>query len=167
MDLIKLRTRSRKAARYLETRSGDQLSQRNKSFVRAEHLYCEPDRGSGFVGVLLGVLVAAGYDIGPEFTREDLVTALNEMVLEYKKLSKSLEEVKAERDSCATNDELVGSNNMQAALTPGLDRLPHYKNCMDLQCYLVIEADWAIIAMKAVLLKLVVLQGWKGQSLKK
>ncbi|KZV33387.1 hypothetical protein F511_12948 [Dorcoceras hygrometricum] len=38
-----------------------------------------------------------------EFRREDLVNALNEMVLEYKKLSQSFEEVKAEKESCAMN----------------------------------------------------------------
>ncbi|KZV54696.1 dnaJsubfamily C member 21 [Dorcoceras hygrometricum] len=53
----------------------------------------------------------------PEFTREDLVTALNEMVLEYKTFSLSFEEVKAEKESCATSAELVGSSNMQAALS--------------------------------------------------
>ncbi|KZV19621.1 hypothetical protein F511_10524 [Dorcoceras hygrometricum] len=52
----------------------------------------------------------------PEFTREDLVTALNEMVLEYRKLSHSFKDVKAEKESCATSTELVGSSNMQAAL---------------------------------------------------
>ncbi|KZV29671.1 hypothetical protein F511_08382 [Dorcoceras hygrometricum] len=86
----------------------------------------------------------------PEFTREDLVTALNEMVLEYKKLSQSFEEVKAERESCATNTELVSSRDMKDALTPGPDLLPHYKNCMDLQIHLVTEPDWAITAMRAV-----------------
>ncbi|KZV43735.1 hypothetical protein F511_44093 [Dorcoceras hygrometricum] len=39
------------------------------------------------------------------------------MVLEYKKLSKSFEEVRAEKESYATNDELAGSSNMQAALS--------------------------------------------------
>ncbi|KZV42388.1 hypothetical protein F511_23846 [Dorcoceras hygrometricum] len=39
----------------------------------------------------------------PEFTREDLVTALNEMVLEHKKLSQSFKEFKAEEESCATS----------------------------------------------------------------
>ncbi|KZV56581.1 hypothetical protein F511_04990 [Dorcoceras hygrometricum] len=53
----------------------------------------------------------------PEFTREDLITALNEMVLEYRKLSHSLEEVNAEKESCATSAELVGSSNMQDALS--------------------------------------------------
>ncbi|KZV32044.1 spindle pole body component 110-like [Dorcoceras hygrometricum] len=53
----------------------------------------------------------------PEFTREDLVTALNEMVLEYKKRSQSFDEVKSERESCAANVDLVGSSNMQAALS--------------------------------------------------
>ncbi|KZV35517.1 hypothetical protein F511_34905 [Dorcoceras hygrometricum] len=38
------------------------------------------------------------------------------MVLVYRKLSHSLEEVKAEKESCATSAELVGSSNMQAAL---------------------------------------------------
>ncbi|KZV42318.1 hypothetical protein F511_40437 [Dorcoceras hygrometricum] len=52
----------------------------------------------------------------PEFTREDLVTTLNEMVLEYRKLSHSFKEVKAEKENCATSTELVGSNNMQDAL---------------------------------------------------
>ncbi|KZV52471.1 hypothetical protein F511_20704 [Dorcoceras hygrometricum] len=45
----------------------------------------------------------------PEFIYENLVNALNEMVLEYKKFSQSFEEVKAERESCATNDEPIGS----------------------------------------------------------
>ncbi|KZV47771.1 hypothetical protein F511_41720 [Dorcoceras hygrometricum] len=53
----------------------------------------------------------------PEFTHEDLVNALNEMVLDNKKLSQSLEEVKCERESCATSVELVSSINMQAALS--------------------------------------------------
>ncbi|KZV43232.1 hypothetical protein F511_36330 [Dorcoceras hygrometricum] len=53
----------------------------------------------------------------PEFTREDLVTALNEMALEYKKLSQLFEEVKAEKESCATSAELVASTNMQATLS--------------------------------------------------
>ncbi|KZV15707.1 metallopeptidase [Dorcoceras hygrometricum] len=39
------------------------------------------------------------------------------MVLEYKKLSQSFELVKVERESCATNAELVGSRNIQAALS--------------------------------------------------
>ncbi|KZV50138.1 spindle pole body component 110-like [Dorcoceras hygrometricum] len=52
----------------------------------------------------------------PEFTREDLVTALNEMVLEYNKVSQSFEEVKAKIESCATNNELISSRNMQDAL---------------------------------------------------
>ncbi|KZV53558.1 hypothetical protein F511_27107 [Dorcoceras hygrometricum] len=52
-----------------------------------------------------------------EFTREDLVTTLNDMVQEYKKLSKSFEEVKAEIESYATKAELVSSSNMQAALS--------------------------------------------------
>ncbi|KZV38615.1 hypothetical protein F511_01167 [Dorcoceras hygrometricum] len=54
---------------------------------------------------------------GLEFTREDLVTALNEMVLEYKKLSQPFEEVKAKRGSYATNTELVSSKDMQPALS--------------------------------------------------
>ncbi|KZV38178.1 putative pre-mRNA-splicing factor ATP-dependent RNA helicase-like [Dorcoceras hygrometricum] len=53
----------------------------------------------------------------PEFTRENLVTALNEMVLEYKKLSQSFTEFKAEEESCATSAELVGSGSMHAALS--------------------------------------------------
>ncbi|KZV41456.1 hypothetical protein F511_36013 [Dorcoceras hygrometricum] len=52
-----------------------------------------------------------------EFTREDLVNALNEMVFEYKKLSQSFEEVKAEKESCAMNTEQTSSSNMQAALS--------------------------------------------------
>ncbi|KZV19148.1 hypothetical protein F511_10039 [Dorcoceras hygrometricum] len=52
----------------------------------------------------------------PEFTREDIVTALK-MVLEYTKLSQSFEEVKAERESCAKNTELVSSRDMKAALS--------------------------------------------------
>ncbi|KZV50759.1 hypothetical protein F511_25621 [Dorcoceras hygrometricum] len=39
------------------------------------------------------------------------------MVQEYKKLSQSFEEVKAERESCATKVELVISSYMQAALS--------------------------------------------------
>ncbi|KZV17423.1 scarecrow-like protein 30 [Dorcoceras hygrometricum] len=39
------------------------------------------------------------------------------MVLEYKKLSQSFEEVKAEKESDVTSAELVGSSNMQAALS--------------------------------------------------
>ncbi|KZV31152.1 hypothetical protein F511_28251 [Dorcoceras hygrometricum] len=58
-----------------------------------------------------------GFDFSnPEFTREDLVTALNEMVLEYKKLSQSFAEFKAEEESCATSAELAGSGAIQAAL---------------------------------------------------
>ncbi|KZV32565.1 hypothetical protein F511_36773 [Dorcoceras hygrometricum] len=53
----------------------------------------------------------------PEFTREDLVTALNEMVLEYKKISQSFKEFKAEEESCATSAGLAGSSAMQAALS--------------------------------------------------
>ncbi|KZV16907.1 RNA-dependent RNA polymerase 6-like [Dorcoceras hygrometricum] len=53
----------------------------------------------------------------PEFTREDLVTALNEMVLEYKKLSQSFKEFKAEEESCATSAGIAGSSAMQAALS--------------------------------------------------
>ncbi|KZV41954.1 hypothetical protein F511_28958 [Dorcoceras hygrometricum] len=52
-----------------------------------------------------------------ELTREDLVTALNDMVQEYKNLSQSFEEVKAERESCATKSELEGSSEMQTALS--------------------------------------------------
>ncbi|KZV30336.1 hypothetical protein F511_37219 [Dorcoceras hygrometricum] len=52
-----------------------------------------------------------------EFTREDLVTALDDMVHEYKKLSQSFEEVKAEKESRATKAELVSSSKMQAALS--------------------------------------------------
>ncbi|KZV25173.1 two-component sensor histidine kinase bacteria [Dorcoceras hygrometricum] len=52
-----------------------------------------------------------------EFTREDLVTVLNEMFLEYKKLSQSFEEVKAEKESCANKAEPVSSSDMQAALS--------------------------------------------------
>ncbi|KZV56890.1 hypothetical protein F511_15809 [Dorcoceras hygrometricum] len=51
-----------------------------------------------------------------EFTREDLFTALNDMVHEYKKLSRSFEEFKAEKESRATKPELVSSDEMQAAL---------------------------------------------------
>ncbi|KZT76878.1 hypothetical protein F511_46097 [Dorcoceras hygrometricum] len=53
----------------------------------------------------------------PEFTREDLVTALKEMVLEYKKLSQSFKEFKAEEESCATSTELANSSAMQATLS--------------------------------------------------
>ncbi|KZV16692.1 hypothetical protein F511_20613 [Dorcoceras hygrometricum] len=52
-----------------------------------------------------------------EFAREDLVTALNDMVQEYKKLSQSFEEVKAEKERCANKAELVSSSNIQAALS--------------------------------------------------
>ncbi|KZV28761.1 hypothetical protein F511_29239 [Dorcoceras hygrometricum] len=52
----------------------------------------------------------------PEFTREDLVTALNEMVLEYKKICQSFTEFKVEEESCATSAELASSGAMQAAL---------------------------------------------------
>ncbi|KZV55512.1 hypothetical protein F511_33760 [Dorcoceras hygrometricum] len=63
----------------------------------------------------------------PEFTREDLVTAINEMVLEYKKLSQSFKEFKAEEENCATSAGLAGSSAMQAALM--LDK--------DLECTIV------------------------------
>ncbi|KZV30982.1 hypothetical protein F511_15872 [Dorcoceras hygrometricum] len=53
----------------------------------------------------------------PEFTREDIVTALNEIVLEYKKFSQSFKEFKAEEESCATSAELAGSSAMQDALS--------------------------------------------------
>ncbi|KZV26130.1 hypothetical protein F511_13590 [Dorcoceras hygrometricum] len=53
------------------------------------------------------------YFSNPEFTREDLVTALNEMVLEYKKLSQSFKEFKAEEESCATSAELADSSAMR------------------------------------------------------
>ncbi|KZV34659.1 hypothetical protein F511_12462 [Dorcoceras hygrometricum] len=52
-----------------------------------------------------------------EFTREYLVTTLNDMVHEYKKFSQSFEEVKAKKESHATKSELVISDEMQAALT--------------------------------------------------
>ncbi|KZV58029.1 Phytoalexin-deficient 4-2 protein [Dorcoceras hygrometricum] len=52
-----------------------------------------------------------------EFTREDLVNALNEMVFEYKNLSQSFDEVKAEKESCAMNTEQTSSSNMQAAIS--------------------------------------------------
>ncbi|KZV20883.1 two-component sensor histidine kinase bacteria [Dorcoceras hygrometricum] len=52
-----------------------------------------------------------------EFTHEDLVTTLNDMVHKYKKLSQSFEEVKAEKETCATKFELVSSSEMQAALS--------------------------------------------------
>ncbi|KZV18817.1 acyl-CoA dehydrogenase-related protein [Dorcoceras hygrometricum] len=52
-----------------------------------------------------------------EFTREDLVTILNDMVQEYKKLSESFKEVKVEKKSCATKVELVSSSEMQAVLS--------------------------------------------------
>ncbi|KZV17570.1 calcium-dependent protein kinase [Dorcoceras hygrometricum] len=53
----------------------------------------------------------------PQFTREDLVTALNNMVLEYKKLSQSFEKVKVKIESCVISAELVSSSNMQATLS--------------------------------------------------
>ncbi|KZV35271.1 hypothetical protein F511_42210 [Dorcoceras hygrometricum] len=43
--------------------------------------------------------------------------ALNELVLEYKKLSQSFEEVKAKKESCANKAELVSSSDMQATLS--------------------------------------------------
>ncbi|KZV50704.1 hypothetical protein F511_19616 [Dorcoceras hygrometricum] len=52
-----------------------------------------------------------------EFTRKDLITALNDMVQEYKKLSQSFKEVKSEKESCATKAELVSSSEMQVALS--------------------------------------------------
>ncbi|KZV35775.1 hypothetical protein F511_38923 [Dorcoceras hygrometricum] len=91
----------------------------------------------------------------PEFTRQDLITALNEIVIEYRNLYHSFEEVKAEKESCETRAELVGSSNMQAALS----FLPHYTNCMELQSHPMIEPEWAPIAMKAVQQKLAALQG--------
>ncbi|KZV26886.1 hypothetical protein F511_41334 [Dorcoceras hygrometricum] len=48
-----------------------------------------------------------------EFTREDLVTALNDMVKEYRKLSHSFEEVKAE------NADLKNSSIEPSAVEPG------------------------------------------------
>ncbi|KZV38709.1 hypothetical protein F511_18699 [Dorcoceras hygrometricum] len=47
-------------------------------------------------------------------------TTLNDMVQEYKKLTQSFEEVKAERESCATKAELVSSSDMSSA---SLDKL--------------------------------------------
>ncbi|KZV38347.1 hypothetical protein F511_21617 [Dorcoceras hygrometricum] len=64
----------------------------------------------------------------PEFTREDLVTSLNEMVLEYKKLSQSFKEFKAEEESCATSAELAGSSAMQAALSKLENENAEWKN---------------------------------------
>ncbi|KZV21304.1 hypothetical protein F511_25626 [Dorcoceras hygrometricum] len=52
-----------------------------------------------------------------KFTREDLFTALNDMVHEYKKLSQYFEEVMAEKESHASKAELVSSSEMQAALS--------------------------------------------------
>ncbi|KZV35452.1 hypothetical protein F511_30829 [Dorcoceras hygrometricum] len=52
-----------------------------------------------------------------EFTQENLVTALNVMVHEYKKLSQSFEEVKAEKESRATKVEFVSSDDLQNALS--------------------------------------------------
>ncbi|KZV32555.1 triacylglycerol lipase [Dorcoceras hygrometricum] len=52
-----------------------------------------------------------------EFTREYLVTTLNDIVQEYKKLSQSFEEVKTKRESWAIKGELVGSCDMQANLS--------------------------------------------------
>ncbi|KZV24001.1 spindle pole body component 110-like [Dorcoceras hygrometricum] len=52
-----------------------------------------------------------------EFTREDLVKTLNDMVQEYKKLSQSFEEVKAEREIYATKAELIISSDMKDALS--------------------------------------------------
>ncbi|KZV58408.1 hypothetical protein F511_15842 [Dorcoceras hygrometricum] len=79
----------------------------------------------------------------PEFTREDLVTALNEMVLEYKKLSQSFTEFKAEEESCATSAELVGSGAMQAALSKLNNENAELKNrnCKELINNLVIKPE--------------------------
>ncbi|KZV43897.1 ATP binding protein [Dorcoceras hygrometricum] len=43
-----------------------------------------------------------------EFTREDLINALNEMVLEYRKLSQTFEEIKAE-NGCLKNSSVEPS----------------------------------------------------------
>ncbi|KZV52736.1 hypothetical protein F511_43711 [Dorcoceras hygrometricum] len=43
-----------------------------------------------------------------EFTREDLINALNEMVHEYRKLSQTFEEIKAE-NGCLTNISVESS----------------------------------------------------------
>ncbi|KZV35336.1 Squalene monooxygenase [Dorcoceras hygrometricum] len=127
----------------------------------------------------------------PEFTREDLVTVLNE-VLEYKKLSQSFEEVKAKKESCLTSAELDGSSNMQATLSKLVTdneelRIRSEEILNENQRLAGIISSWTRssaslkklhgatklsgdrtglgLAMKAVLLK-PVLQGWKGQSLK-
>ncbi|KZV27858.1 hypothetical protein F511_38256 [Dorcoceras hygrometricum] len=45
-----------------------------------------------------------------EFTREDLINALNELVLEYPKLSKTFEEIKAE-NGCLKNSSVESSTS--------------------------------------------------------
>ncbi|KZV43353.1 hypothetical protein F511_27256 [Dorcoceras hygrometricum] len=48
-----------------------------------------------------------------EFTREDLVSALNDMVKEYRKLSHSFEEIKAENISLKNNSIESGSEELE------------------------------------------------------
>ncbi|KZV27872.1 hypothetical protein F511_37955 [Dorcoceras hygrometricum] len=123
----------------------------------------------------------------PEFTREDLFTALNEMVLEYKKLSQSFKEFKAEEESCATSAGLAGSSAMQATLSKlenenadlrsWSEEMLHEnqwladtisswtKSSASLQKlqgatkHSVIKPDWVTIAMKAVSQKPAAIQG--------
>ncbi|KZV37647.1 hypothetical protein F511_03953 [Dorcoceras hygrometricum] len=52
-----------------------------------------------------------------EILRADLVTALNDMVVKYRKLSQSFEEVKAEKESRATKAEPVSSDDLQTPLS--------------------------------------------------
>ncbi|KZV32816.1 hypothetical protein F511_24062 [Dorcoceras hygrometricum] len=52
-----------------------------------------------------------------EFTREDLFIAINDIVHEYKKFSQSFEEVKAEKESHASKDDLESSSELQTALS--------------------------------------------------
>ncbi|KZV19898.1 hypothetical protein F511_32422 [Dorcoceras hygrometricum] len=58
-----------------------------------------------------------------EFTREDLVTALNDMVKEYRKLSHTFEEIKAENASLknssaeSSSDELEDTDSLKTELS--------------------------------------------------
>ncbi|KZV32771.1 hypothetical protein F511_31732 [Dorcoceras hygrometricum] len=57
------------------------------------------------------------YNSNLDFTQEDLVTALHDIVIEYRKLSQSFEEVKAEKESRATKAEPVSSDDLLTALS--------------------------------------------------
>ncbi|KZV23551.1 hypothetical protein F511_36489 [Dorcoceras hygrometricum] len=52
-----------------------------------------------------------------DFTREDLVTALNDMVVEYRMLSQSFEEVKTEKESRSMKAEPVSADDLQTSLS--------------------------------------------------